>query len=630
MSSCAKVSRGTGGRPRRRRFARRNGTRPSQASPSWVSTGRSGGSRRAISSSPTRQWAKRTSLRVCACDHGESGDGHGRWAVVCSASACRAAASRNVTADCRQCAPRGSRTGAGLLEEDALDERARAPRAHARVPARAARRARPGARRGRRDVAPARPPAVARALASRPDRGRPRDPGARAHQGEGAVGRLVAAARPARRSRHDRQRGLGGAHAVAAARPARVRAGAARRGSGRTCARPRSSSSTRGPWTGCELWPAMRRYAITAFCVSMLGTKLDDGATAELDRAALRCARLVLTRLVCGAARAHACPPAAARARPAGECREPALAGRADRRGGARETTACRPRFATTTSTPRSRLRTRSRSCSPPSTRARASSAGSAACSPPTPGSASGSPPSGTRRTTGRAPSAARRRAVQEALRLYPASWFVARSVAAPATVAGIELAPETTVVHEPVRRPARPPLVRRARPLRPGPVGRAGPAAEVRLLPLRRRRPPVPGRAAGADRGRAARGRARGSAQPRSARRAAAAAGRREPPLPRSGPPRRAATLTPGSVGRARRRRQRGGGGADGVVDRASQRHLLHPQHRDHPDGERDERRGEERRLDRRGERAAERRAAGGGSARPRRRRRRPTAGRG
>ena len=149
------------------------------------------------------------------------------------------------------------------------------------------------------------------------------------------------------------------------------------------------------PVEGLELWPAMRRYAITAFCVSMLGTKLDDGATAELDQPALRCARLLLTRLVCGPARAHACPPAAARARRAGECREPALAGRADRRGGARER---RPARRASHRRPRpqaSRLRTRSRSCSPPSTRARASSAGSAACSRPTPGSASGSPPSG-------------------------------------------------------------------------------------------------------------------------------------------------------------------------------------------------------------------------------------------
>ena len=40
--------------------------------------------------------------------------------------------------------------------------------------------------------------------------------------------------------------------------------------------------------------------------------------------------------------------------------------------------------------------------------------------------------------------------AVQEALRLYPSSWFVARSVVAPATVAGMELAPETTVVTSP------------------------------------------------------------------------------------------------------------------------------------------------------------------------------------
>jgi cytochrome P450 len=50
----------------------------------------------------------------------------------------------------------------------------------------------------------------------------------------------------------------------------------------------------------------------------------------------------------------------------------------------------------------------------------------------------------------GRGPLPLAAEAVQEALRLYPASWFVARSVGPPVTVAGIELEPETTVVASP------------------------------------------------------------------------------------------------------------------------------------------------------------------------------------
>jgi cytochrome P450 len=202
-------------------------------------------------------------------------------------------------------------------------------------------------------------------------------------------------------------------------------------------------------WPVGELWPAMRRYAIAVFCASMLGTKLDDGAVGELDgrltaalasyapvsSAGVLAVTLVRRRRLARAVEASAVSRrwlgGLIAASEAGGDGLPATLHTGDLDPEAAAHDAFTILLAAVDTS--------------------ASMLGWLGCLLATDaGLCERLAAEWAAADEGRGPLPLAAAAVQEVLRLYPASWFVARSVAAPATVAGIELAPETTVVASP------------------------------------------------------------------------------------------------------------------------------------------------------------------------------------
>jgi len=200
---------------------------------------------------------------------------------------------------------------------------------------------------------------------------------------------------------------------------------------------------------GLDLWPAMRHYAIAAFCVAMLGTRLDDAAAGELDDRlshalaayapvssagllALTVARRRrLSRAVAASAETRRwLGELVAGARPDADDLPAAL-----RVGDLDPEVAAHDAFTVLLA----------------GVDTSASVLGWLCCLLATNrGLCERLAAEWEEADDGRGPLPLAARTVQEALRLYPASWFVARSVAAPATVAGIELNPGTTVVASP------------------------------------------------------------------------------------------------------------------------------------------------------------------------------------
>ena len=111
---------------------------------------------------------------------------------------------------------------------------------------------------------------------------------------------------------------------------------------------------------------------------------------------------------------------------------------------------ACSRPFVAATSMPRRRLRTRSPCCSQGWIRVPASSAGSATSLACDPELCTRLASEWEESDDGRQPLPLAGRVFQETLRLYPASWFVARRALVAETLAGTDVPPETTVVMSP------------------------------------------------------------------------------------------------------------------------------------------------------------------------------------
>src|SRR5436305_11419897 len=216
LSSGNVETRGSGTVPRRRRPVTTNGVTPIHALPSNCSTSSPCGTRRATSSAPTGQCAKRSSSQVWPNTHGSSCSGHCLCAFSVSTDACRAGVVKNSEIRSVPGIPIGCPLGP---TRKAAERRGGGrPRSRRRAPPRAAspaRRARP--RRARTPDAPSWPERTARARtraapAARPETRRPcrpSSPAARSLRARRAR-RRTGVPRPCRRAARSPGRGRGG------------------------------------------------------------------------------------------------------------------------------------------------------------------------------------------------------------------------------------------------------------------------------------------------------------------------------------------------------------------------------------------------------------------------------------